>query len=70
LEKLREAGAFATSEGLHLHVGHGLTYRNVQPVARLAGVEELNIGHSIVARAVLVGFERAVREMKELIATA
>ncbi len=50
-----------------LHAGHGLTYRNVQPVAALEGMCELNIGHSIVARAVMVGFERAVREMKELI---
>ena len=50
-----------------LHMGHGLTYRNVVPVARIPGVGELNIGHSIVARAVMVGFERAVREMKALI---
>jgi pyridoxine 5-phosphate synthase len=48
-------------------MGHGLTYRNVVPVARIPGVSELNIGHSIVARAVMVGFERAVREMKELV---
>lgn len=54
--------------GLHVHAGHGLTYLNVVPVARLDGVEELNIGHSIVSRAVLVGLERAVREMKALIA--
>jgi pyridoxine 5-phosphate synthase len=46
-------------------MGHGLNYTNVQAVACLPGVEELNIGHSIVARAVLVGLERAVREMKE-----
>ena len=45
-------------------MGHGLTYWNVQPVVRIAGVEELNIGHSIVSRAVLVGMERAVRDMK------
>jgi pyridoxine 5-phosphate synthase len=49
-------------------MGHGLTYRNVIPIARISGVSELNIGHSIVARAVMVGFERAVREMKALIA--
>ena len=48
-------------------MGHGLTYWNVQAVARIAGVEEFNIGHSIVSRAVLVGMERAVREMKEAI---
>jgi pyridoxine 5-phosphate synthase len=70
LAKLVDAGRFAVAEGLKLHVGHGLTYRNVQPVARIASVDELNIGHSIVARAVLVGFERAVREMKQLIVEA
>jgi pyridoxine 5-phosphate synthase len=52
---------------LAVHLGHGLTYRNVGPVVRLPGVQELNIGHSIVSRAVLVGMERAVREMKEAI---
>ena len=53
--------------GLHVHVGHGLNYHNVQAVAAIAGVEEMNIGHSIVSRAVLVGMECAVREMKEAI---
>ncbi len=67
LQALIAAGNRALQQGLLLHMGHGLTYRNVVPVARIAGVGELNIGHSIVARAVLVGFERAVREMKELI---
>ncbi len=61
------AGEFAIREGLLLHLGHGLTYRNVTRVARIPGVCELNIGHSIIARAVMVGMERAVREMKELI---
>jgi pyridoxine 5-phosphate synthase len=65
LEALREAAAFAGEQGLHVHMGHGLNYANVRPVASIPGVEELNIGHSIVARAVLVGLERAVREMKE-----
>jgi pyridoxine 5-phosphate synthase len=51
-----------------LHAGHGLTYRNVVPVARLPFLDELNIGHSIVARALMVGFQAAVREMVELIA--
>ena len=55
---------------MHLHFGHGLTYRNVQPVAAIVGAEELNIGHSIVARAIMVGFTQAVREMRELIVTA
>ena len=53
--------------GLGVNAGHGLDYRNVQAVVALGGVEEFNIGHSIVARAVLVGMERAVREMVELV---
>jgi pyridoxine 5-phosphate synthase len=65
LEALAEAAGFAREQGLHLHMGHGLNYANVRAVAALPGVEELNIGHSIVARAVLIGLERAVREMKE-----
>jgi pyridoxine 5-phosphate synthase len=70
LDLLRESAAFAKQHGLHVHLGHGLNYENVAAVCRIAGVEELNIGHSIVARAVLVGMERAVREMKEAIARA
>lgn len=54
----------ALSLGLRVNAGHGLTYLNVYPVACLPGMEELNIGHTIVSRAVLVGMERAVREMK------
>ena len=54
----------AISAGLRVNAGHGLTYWNVYPVAQLKGMEELNIGHSIISRAVLVGLERAVREMK------
>jgi pyridoxine 5-phosphate synthase len=65
LEALAAAAAFAREQGLHVHMGHGLNYANVRAVARIPGVEELNIGHSIVARAVLVGLDRAVREMKE-----
>ncbi len=66
-DKLREAGQFATAQGLLLNMGHGLTYRNVRRIAAIQGVHELNIGHSIVSQAVLVGFERAVREMKQLV---
>ena len=66
-DKLREAGQFATAQGLRLNMGHGLTYRNVRRIAEIQGVYELNIGHSIVSQAVLVGFERAVREMKQLV---
>jgi pyridoxine 5-phosphate synthase len=50
-----------------LHAGHGLNYQNVGPVARIVDMSELNIGHSIVSRAVFVGLERSVREMKQLI---
>lgn len=67
LESLTSASRHALEQGLLLHMGHGLTYRNVVPIAQIPGVSELNIGHSIVARAVMVGFERAVREMKELV---
>ncbi len=67
-ESLAQAGQFAVEAGLDLHMGHGLTYRNVTRIADIPGVDELNVGHSIVARAVLVGFERAVREMKALVA--
>lgn len=67
LEILKAAAKTATDLGLVLHMGHGLTYRNVVPVARIDGVCELNIGHSIVARAVMVGFQQAVKEMKALI---
>lgn len=67
-DKLVEAGQFAVAQGLVLNMGHGLTYRNVRRIAEIHGVHELNIGHSIVAHAILVGFERAVREMKQLVA--
>jgi pyridoxine 5-phosphate synthase len=53
--------------GLEVHGGHGLNYENVIPIARITEMVELNIGHSIVARAIMVGMERAVREMKELL---
>lgn len=68
LKKLQDAGREVLELGLGLHAGHGLTYHNVRPVAAIAGMHELNIGHSIVARSLLVGMERAVREMKQLIA--
>jgi pyridoxine 5-phosphate synthase len=70
LSVLRTACSQAAQSGLHVHLGHGLNYLNVQPIAAIPEAEELNIGHSIVARAVLVGMERAVREMKELMQAA
>ncbi|MEO1134156.1 MAG: pyridoxine 5'-phosphate synthase, partial [Cyanobacteria bacterium J06639_1] len=70
LKHLERATREALDLGLRVNAGHGLTYWNVQPVAAIAGMEELNIGHSIVSRAVLVGLERAVREMKTAIVEA
>jgi pyridoxine 5-phosphate synthase len=70
LLRLEEAAALGRDLGLAVHAGHGLTYENVTRVAALANVEELNIGHSVVSRAVLVGIERAVREMAELVRRA
>ncbi len=67
LTHLKESCDRALSLGLRVNAGHGLTYRNVSPVASIFGMEELNIGHSIISRSVLVGLERAVREMKSLI---
>lgn len=66
LSKLAIAGRQICQAGMALHAGHGLNYHNVQPVAALAHMHELNIGHSIVARAIMVGMQPAVREMKEL----
>lgn len=66
-ETLVNASEFTTQQGLKLHMGHGLTYRNVSKIASIPNVSELNIGHSIVSRAVLVGMEQAVREMKALV---
>ena len=70
LNALQESTEFAKQVGLNVHMGHGLNYENVYAVAQIPGVEEFNIGHSIVSRAVLVGMERAVREMKEAIRSA
>jgi pyridoxine 5-phosphate synthase len=70
LERLSAASERGADLGLAVHAGHGLTYENVTPVARIRLIEELNIGHSVIARAVFVGLERAVREMGDLIAAA
>jgi pyridoxine 5-phosphate synthase len=64
---LLAAGERVRAAGLILNAGHGLTYRNVKPVAAIEGMQELNIGHSIIARAIMVGLEQAVRDMKRLI---
>lgn len=61
--RIKAAAKAATREGVKVAAGHGLTYRNVGPIARIADIEEFNIGHNIIARAALVGLDRAVREM-------
>ncbi|HSK19758.1 MAG TPA: pyridoxine 5'-phosphate synthase [Longimicrobiales bacterium] len=68
--RLRRAATHAHGSGLAVHAGHGLTYENVAYVAAIGEIEELNIGHSIVSRAMMTGMERAVREMKDLIRDA
>ena len=68
LEQLVDAGRRVRQLGMALHAGHGLNYHNVVPVARIDDMHELNIGHSIISRAIMTGLERAVREMKQLIA--
>jgi len=67
LKRLEEGAALAAQYGLHVAAGHGLTYRNVGAVAAISAITEFNIGHNIVARAIFVGLEEAVREMKEAI---
>ncbi len=67
LEELRRAARHAADMGLFVHAGHGLTYANVMPVAAIAEIEELNIGHSVVSRAVMVGMRAAVEEMHRLV---
>ena len=67
LAKLKEAAARATNIGLHVNAGHGLTYQNVVPIALINQIDELNIGHTIVARSIAVGLIQAVKEMQELI---
>lgn len=67
LVRLVSAAAIVRQQGMQLLAGHGLTYTNVLPVAEIPEMEELNIGHSIISRAVLVGMEKAVRQMKDLV---
>lgn len=70
LERIKDAVAYSVSLGLKTNAGHGLNYYNVKPIASIKGLRALYIGHSIISRAVLVGIERAVREMKILIEEA
>ncbi len=70
LAKIRQAGLAIRDLGMRFNAGHALNYYNVQPLARLAGVRELHIGHAIISRAVFVGLREAVREMKALMREA
>ncbi|MBI2295116.1 MAG: pyridoxine 5'-phosphate synthase [Betaproteobacteria bacterium] len=70
LDGIRAGAAYAAGKGLHVNAGHGLNYENVRPIAAIAQLRELNIGHAIVARAVFVGMAQAVREMKTLMDSA
>ncbi|HUK02771.1 MAG TPA: pyridoxine 5'-phosphate synthase [Steroidobacteraceae bacterium] len=70
LERLRASARLASSFGLEVHAGHGLNYHNVQPVAAIPEIVELNIGHAVIAHAVFVGLPVAVREMKQLMLAA
>jgi pyridoxine 5-phosphate synthase len=68
LEKIAKAAAFAVGGGLKVSAGHGLNYQNVKPVTGILEIEEMSIGHSLVARAIMVGLDAAVREMLALLA--
>jgi pyridoxine 5-phosphate synthase len=67
LARITEATAIARGLGLRVNAGHGLTYHNVEPIAAIEGMAELNIGHTIVARALVVGLQEAVRQMRALV---
>ena len=65
--KIKEGVIKARNLGLRVNAGHGLTYQNVEPIASIQGIEELNIGHTIISRALAIGIQEAVKEMKEII---
>ena len=69
-ERIRDGVACGVAHGLIVNAGHGLHYHNVEAVAAIVGINELNIGHAVVARALFVGFKAAVAEMKQLILAA
>ncbi|MEQ9918979.1 pyridoxine 5'-phosphate synthase [Pectobacterium aroidearum] len=69
-ERIRDAATYAAAKGLKVNAGHGLTYHNVQPIAALPEMHELNIGHAIIGRAVMSGLKDAVAEMKSLMREA
>lgn len=70
LERIKQAAAYAAGKGLKVNAGHGLTYHNVQPIAAIPEMHELNIGHAIIGQAVIDGLSGAVREMKVLMREA
>ncbi|MCK5179011.1 MAG: pyridoxine 5'-phosphate synthase, partial [Candidatus Omnitrophica bacterium] len=67
LAKIKDMTRYARGLGLTVNAGHGLKYHNTRAIARIPGIEELNIGHSIISRAVFVGLEAAVKEMVKII---
>jgi len=67
IARIGHAASVARKLSLDVHAGHGLTYENVRPIAAIPEIEELNIGHSVISRAVFTGLELAVREMAEII---
>ncbi|SFC02799.1 pyridoxine 5'-phosphate synthase [Marinospirillum celere] len=70
LTRLRKASAYALKQGLVVNAGHGLHYHNVEPIAAIPGMHELNIGHALIARSLFVGLDAAVKEMHALIQRA
>ena len=70
LERIKQAAAYGVSAGLAVNAGHGLHYHNVQHIAAIPSIDELNIGHAIIAHALFVGWDNAVREMKALMAAS
>ena len=69
-ERIAAAARYGVSQGLQVNAGHGLNYQNVQPIAALTQLRELNIGHAIIARALFSGLDESVREMKRLLVTS
>ena len=70
LSRIKKSAEYGKSLGLKVFAGHGLTYTNVQPIAKIMEIEELNIGHSIIANSVFWGLYEAVRKMKKLMLEA
>jgi len=70
LQRIVRAAEHGRAAGLQVNAGHGLSYDNVKPIASLTAVRELNIGHAIIAQAVFIGMQAAVRDMKRLMTTA